>query len=102
MKQYHVMKKVNKTNKSAKKTCLRAGNNDEGLHAGAGVVAVLLAEARIDHVRDAVDGERRFGDVGRHHHLTRVGRRRLEYLVLHVRRQVCVDGQHYELAGARS
>lgn len=46
-----------------------AGRDDERLHAGAGVVALLLAEAGVDDVDDAVYGQRGFCDVGGHHHL---------------------------------
>ena len=76
---------------------LRYGRDDERLHAGACVVGLLLAEARIDDVHDAVDGERRLGDVGGEDDFARVRRSGLEYLDLHVRGQIRVDGQHDEL-----
>lgn len=46
-----------------------ARRDDERLHARSGVVALLLAEAGVDDVDYAVDGQRRFCDVGGHHHL---------------------------------
>ena len=56
----------------------------------------------VDDVDDVVDGDRRLGDVGREHDLARAGRRRLEDLRLHVRRQVGVDRQHEQLGDARA
>ena len=41
---------------------------------------LLLHEPRVDDVDDAVDGKGRLGDVGRHHHLARAGRRLFENL----------------------
>ena len=47
----------------------RHRRHDQRLHAGARVVAVLLAEAGVDDVHDAVDRQRRLRDVRRQHHL---------------------------------
>lgn len=46
-----------------------AGGDHEGLHAGAGAVALLLAEPRVQNIDDPVDGHRRLCDVGGHHYL---------------------------------
>ena len=59
--------------------------DQQRLHAGARREALLLAEARVDHVHNAVDGERRLGNVGRQHHLARAGWRRLENARLRMR-----------------
>ena len=43
---------------------LRDGRDEELIHAGLGVVDVLLDETRVDDVVDAVDGQRRLGNIG--------------------------------------
>lgn len=50
-------------------TNLRDGAHDEGVHAHLGVVRLLLAEPGVHHVVDAIDRQRRLGDVCSHHHL---------------------------------
>lgn len=45
--------------------CLRDRADEQGLDSDPGVVDLLLREARVDDVDDAVDRERRLGDVGR-------------------------------------
>eukprot|EP00964_Phaeocystis_antarctica_P093832 scaffold60638_cov54-Phaeocystis_antarctica.AAC.3 len=72
---------------------LRDGDDDERVHADLGVVGLLLDEARVDDVVDAVDGERGLCDVGRDHHLARAGRRGVEDACLHL------TGQCGDLAG---
>lgn len=47
----------------------RARSDNEGLHPGASAVTLLLAEAGVQHVDDAIDGQRRLRDVCGHHHL---------------------------------
>jgi hypothetical protein len=54
---------------------LADGRDDERVHAQFGVVQLLLAEPRVHHVVDAVDGQRGLGDVGGHDALARAGRR---------------------------
>mmetsp|Transcript_6507 Transcript_6507/g.18711 ORF Transcript_6507/g.18711 Transcript_6507/m.18711 type:complete len:883 (-) Transcript_6507:1046-3694(-) len=61
-------------------------------HARPRVVAVLLAEPRINDVPDAVDGQGRLCDVGGQHNLARVRRSGLEDLGLQIGRQVGVNG----------
>ena len=70
-------------------TGLGHGRHDERLHARARVVRVLLAEAGVDDVDDAVDRERGLGDVGGEHHLARAGldvSRQLSAALEHVNR----------------
>jgi len=45
------------------------GCYDERLHAGPGVVAVLLTEARVNHVLDPVNRQWRLRNVGRQDNL---------------------------------
>mmetsp|Transcript_2909 Transcript_2909/g.8721 ORF Transcript_2909/g.8721 Transcript_2909/m.8721 type:complete len:305 (-) Transcript_2909:913-1827(-) len=71
---------------------LRDGHHDQRVHAHLCVVALLLDEARVDHVVDAVDCEGRLRNVGRHHDLARAGWRGVEDLGLHLRREGRVDG----------
>mmetsp|Transcript_12823 Transcript_12823/g.27654 ORF Transcript_12823/g.27654 Transcript_12823/m.27654 type:complete len:661 (-) Transcript_12823:60-2042(-) len=47
----------------------RDGTDQQRLHPNPRIVHLLLAKSRIDDVHDAVDGQRRLGDVRRHHHL---------------------------------
>lgn len=70
----------------------RAGGHDEGLHPGAGVVDVLLDEAGVDDVDDAVDREGGFGDVCGEDDLAGAGGGGLEDLCLELRGEVCVYG----------
>ena len=56
-------------------------------HPAAGVEARLAGEAAVDHDADAVDGQRRLGDVGRQHHPATPGPRRRQRSVLLGERQ---------------
>lgn len=67
---------------------------DEPRDAGLGVESVLLYASAVDHVNDAVDGDRRLGNVGSHDNLALAGRRRAEDARLLLRRQVCVQRQN--------
>lgn len=51
------------------RTYPRTRRDNERLHAGAGVVTLLFAEAGVDDIDDAVNGQGGFCDVSRHHHL---------------------------------
>lgn len=69
---------------------------------------LLLGKPRVHHVHDAVDGQRRLGHVGRHHHLSphgaprKLGARRLsEYLLLGRRRQRRVQRVYRQLSFLR-
>uniref|UniRef100_A0A8R7K0H9 Uncharacterized protein n=1 Tax=Triticum urartu TaxID=4572 RepID=A0A8R7K0H9_TRIUA len=73
------------------------GLHAQRLHARARVVRLELAEARVDHVLDPVDGQRRLGDVGRQNHLAGALRRRLEDLGLELGGQVRVDRADHQL-----
>jgi len=55
-----------------------------------------LAEAGVDDVVDAVDGEGCLGDVCRHDDLAGAVGRRVEDLCLQLRREERVDGQHQD------
>jgi len=48
---------------------LRDGRHHQALHARARIVSLLLVEARVDHVDDAVDGQRGLGYVRRQNDL---------------------------------
>mmetsp|Transcript_80034 Transcript_80034/g.214217 ORF Transcript_80034/g.214217 Transcript_80034/m.214217 type:complete len:283 (-) Transcript_80034:1008-1856(-) len=74
------------------------GRDQQRLDSDARVVHLLLAEAGVDDVDDAVDGERCLGDVGRYHDLAPWGaaldaglRRGVEDLLLLRRRQRRVE-----------
>mmetsp|Transcript_2661 Transcript_2661/g.9436 ORF Transcript_2661/g.9436 Transcript_2661/m.9436 type:complete len:429 (+) Transcript_2661:131-1417(+) len=75
----------------------RDGHHHERVHAHLAVVDVLLAEARVDHVEDAVHRKRGLGNVGGDDALARAGRRRLEDARLHLAGQGRVDGQDDQL-----
>lgn len=47
----------------------RAGHDNERFHAGTGDIILLLAEAWVDDIDDAVNCQRSFRNVSRHHHL---------------------------------
>eukprot|EP00982_Pelagococcus_subviridis_P007730 30718-Pelagococcus_subviridis.AAC.3 len=81
---------------------LRRRRDHERLHPGPWVVALLLAEPRVDDVLDAVDRERRLRDVRGEHHLSAALRRRVEDLRLQIRRQRRVDGRDDELGDLAS
>jgi len=69
----------------------RHGRDNERLHARARVVGLLLAEARVHHVADAVDRQGRLGDVGRQHHLhARKERRQISAGSAYVCLRVCI------------
>mmetsp|Transcript_15053 Transcript_15053/g.32129 ORF Transcript_15053/g.32129 Transcript_15053/m.32129 type:complete len:663 (-) Transcript_15053:611-2599(-) len=82
----------------------RDGRDDERLDAQPRVVELLLCEARVDHIHDAVDRQRRLSHVCRKHDLACVAaalsraRRRFkdESLLLHGQRRV--ERQHQHLA----
>mmetsp|Transcript_231 Transcript_231/g.408 ORF Transcript_231/g.408 Transcript_231/m.408 type:complete len:217 (-) Transcript_231:825-1475(-) len=76
---------------------LRDGRDDEGIHAELGVVHVLLDEAGVDHVVDAVNSQRGLGNVGADDDLACAGRRRLEDLGLHLGGEGRVDREDDEL-----
>lgn len=66
---------------------------DEPRYAGLWVESVLLHASAVDHVNDAVDGDRRFRDVGSHDNLALAGRRRAENARLLLRRQIRMQRQ---------
>jgi hypothetical protein len=74
---------------------LRAGaadrRDEQRLDAHARIVHFGLAEARIDHIDDAVDRQRRLGDVGGDDDLARAGGRRSKDALLQVGRQRRVE-----------
>mmetsp|Transcript_4303 Transcript_4303/g.14282 ORF Transcript_4303/g.14282 Transcript_4303/m.14282 type:complete len:305 (+) Transcript_4303:709-1623(+) len=74
----------------------RDGGHLQGVHADAGVVHLELAEARIDDVLDAVDRQRRLGDVRRHDALPDVVVGGLEYFALQVSGQLRVHRQQQQ------
>lgn len=51
-----------------------AGCDNERLHAGASVVTLLFAEAWVNDIDDAINGQRGLCDIGSHHHLAETGR----------------------------
>jgi hypothetical protein len=53
--------------REGRKEHLRDGGDDQCVHAHARVEDFLLGKARIDHVDDPVDGQRRLSDVGGDH-----------------------------------
>ena len=69
-------------------------HDDERVHAHLGIVALLLDEARVDDVVDAVDGERRLGDVRGDDALTTTWRSRLKDPCLLLARKSRVHGKH--------
>ena len=72
------------------------GRDLEGVHSHAGVVDFEFGEAGVDDVHDAVDGERGFGDVGRHDDFAHAGGGFVEDLGLEVGRHLAVDGEDKE------
>mmetsp|Transcript_37284 Transcript_37284/g.97756 ORF Transcript_37284/g.97756 Transcript_37284/m.97756 type:complete len:249 (-) Transcript_37284:1377-2123(-) len=76
---------------------LRDRRHHQRVHPRLGVVHLLLDKAGVNHVVDAVDRERRLGNVGRNHHLPRARLCGLEDPRLHLRRQCRVDGQNDQL-----
>jgi hypothetical protein len=80
----------------------RDRRDNERLHRRARIETLGFLEARVDHVDDAVDRQRRLGDVGGEHDLARAGRRRLKDFRLQVGRQRRVDARHDELADLRA
>mmetsp|Transcript_14985 Transcript_14985/g.34329 ORF Transcript_14985/g.34329 Transcript_14985/m.34329 type:complete len:504 (+) Transcript_14985:753-2264(+) len=77
------------------------GGDQERLDPDARVVNLLLGEARIDHIHDPVNRERRLRNVGRKDDLAAVGiarlarrRRRVEDLPLPIHRQSRVQRKH--------
>eukprot|EP00754_Rhynchopus_humris_P006658 Rhum_TRINITY_DN13182_c1_g1::Rhum_TRINITY_DN13182_c1_g1_i1::g.57091::m.57091 len=70
---------------------LRDGGDEKALHADTRVVHLLLREARVHHVHDAVDGHGGLRDVRRHDALAPARRRRLEDALLRLRRQGAVE-----------
>ena len=64
--------------------------------AGGGVCEALLDEAAVDHMHDAVDGDRGLRYVGRDHHLARAGRRRREDAHLLLGGEPRVDGERQQ------
>mmetsp|Transcript_56637 Transcript_56637/g.123121 ORF Transcript_56637/g.123121 Transcript_56637/m.123121 type:complete len:454 (-) Transcript_56637:502-1863(-) len=76
---------------------LRHGGDDEGVHARFRVVDLLLGEAGVDDVEDAVDGERGLGDVGRDDTLPLPRRTRVEDTRLHLGRERRVHRVDVEL-----
>jgi hypothetical protein len=73
------------------------GRDNEALHARLGVVALLLAEPRVDDVLDAVDGERCLCNVGGQHALARPLGSGLKDLSLKIGRQVGIDRTDHQL-----
>lgn len=66
---------------------------DEPRDARLGIESVLLHASAVDHVDDAVDGNRRLGNIGSHDDLALAGRRRAEDTRLLLRRQIRVQRQ---------
>lgn len=56
-------------NKSTGARYPRTGSDNERLHARASIVTLLLAKARINHINDAIYGQRCFCNVGGHNNL---------------------------------
>ncbi len=84
------------------------GRDEQGLNSNARVVHLLLGEPGVDDEHDAVDRERRLGNVGRADNLPPdpavglVGRRRLEDPLLQVGRERRVERDALDLAGVRA
>mmetsp|Transcript_55137 Transcript_55137/g.129443 ORF Transcript_55137/g.129443 Transcript_55137/m.129443 type:complete len:421 (+) Transcript_55137:277-1539(+) len=76
---------------------LRAGHDDQGLHACPWVEGVLLAKARVDHKDDVVNSDGGFGDVRSQDDFSRAIWRLFEDLCLHIRGQVGVDRKNQKL-----
>mmetsp|Transcript_7584 Transcript_7584/g.18636 ORF Transcript_7584/g.18636 Transcript_7584/m.18636 type:complete len:210 (+) Transcript_7584:1096-1725(+) len=73
----------------------------ERVHSHLRVEHLLLREARVHHVIDPVDCQRRLGDVRRNHALSGPLGRGVEDLRLHLRGQGAVDGQDDQLRHRR-
>ena len=73
----------------------------EPRHSGAGVEARLAGEAAVDDHPDAVDGQRRLGDVGRQHDPSATGPRRCECSVLLGERQRAGEREHVDVGARR-
>ena len=71
-------------------------SDDQRLDARSRIVGLLLAETRVNHIADPVDGQRRLSYICTDHDLPRVFRRGLEDLGLLLARQGGVDGADEE------
>mmetsp|Transcript_45512 Transcript_45512/g.99125 ORF Transcript_45512/g.99125 Transcript_45512/m.99125 type:complete len:321 (+) Transcript_45512:593-1555(+) len=74
-----------------------ARHHNQRLHSCPRIEGVLLAEARIDHKNNVVNGDGRFRNVGRQHHFSRSRGCGFKDLGLHIGGQIGIDGQHQEL-----